>query len=390
MKAVSIVRTKHNARRALLVQYFLMGLVFSSLLSRHPGIIDIYGMSMAQLSLTMFFMSIGSALVMPFYGYLQGKYGCKRLSGMGYVYMSMMPFLAVMPNIIVLYVYCMLYGAMVAITDVSINGNSIIVEHAYKRPIIAMFHALFYVGMCAGASLGILFMSLGVSVFFHLLTISVCALGTFYYIRSFFLKETPSKDNRSGGFRFLLPKGILLLIAFIALFGRIVEGGVSDWSTVYMKSVIEFSENMAPAGLAIYSAFMAFGRFFGDSVRRRYSSPTILLGSCAITALGLIMLVSSLMPWLSIAGLLVSGLGLSCLVPVIYSMAGDQKEVTPAMGLAMVNTVSGTGFLFGPFVIGLIADASSMRVSFLYVLGLVIGMMILTSILRSKKKVEGA
>lgn len=386
METISVVRTKHNARRALLAQYFLMGFVFSSLLSRHPGIIDIYNMSMTQLSLTMFFMSIGSALVMPFCGYLQGKYGCKKLSAMGYVYMSMLPLLAVMPNIIVLYIYCMFYGASVAITDVSINGNSIIVEHAYKRPIIAMFHAFFYVGMCSGASLGIVFMSMGVSVFAHLLAVSAFALCTFFYIRSFFLKETPSKNYRSAGFRFLFPKGILLLIAFIALMGRVVEGGVSDWSTVYMKSVIDFSENMAPAGLAIYSAFMAFGRFFGDSVRRRYTSATILLGSCVITALGIILLVSSLSAWLSIAGLLVSGLGLSCLVPVIYSLAGDQKEVTPAMGLAMVNTISGTGFLFGPFVIGLIGDASSMRVSFLYVLGLVLIMMTLSAILKSKTK----
>ena len=54
------------------------------------------------------------------------------------------------------------------------------------------------------------------------------------------------------------------------------------------------------------------------------------------------------------------------------------------MGLAMVNTVSGTGFLFGPVVIGFIADASSMRVSFLYVLGLVFGMMLLSAILKRK------
>ncbi|MBP5456154.1 MAG: MFS transporter [Paludibacteraceae bacterium] len=384
METITVVRTKHNARRALLAQYFLMGFVFSSMLSRHPGIIDIYHMSMVQLSLTMLFMSIGSALTTPFCGYLQGRYGCKKLSGMGYVYLAMLPFLAVMPNIVVLYLFCMLYGAAVCITDISVNGNSIIVEHAYKRPIIAMFHAFFYVGMCAGASLGILFLSLGVSVFAHLLLVSLSALCSFYYIRTFFLKETPSKEYRSGGFRFLLPKGLLLLIAFVALLGRVVEGAVSDWSTVYMKHVIEFSENMAPAGLAIYSAFMALGRFFGDTVRSRFSAPTILLGSCVITALGLALLVSSLLPWLSIGGLLVSGLGISCLVPVIYSLAGEQKDVTPAMGLAMVNTVSGTGFLFGPVVIGFIADASSMRVSFLYVLGLVLGMMLLSAILKRR------
>jgi fucose permease len=56
------------------------------------------------------------------------------------------------------------------------------------------------------------------------------------------------------------------------------------------------------------------------------------------------------------------------------------------MGIAMVNTISGTGFLFGPTVIGVIADAYGMRYSFMYVLSLVCVMAVLTLIYRSKEK----
>jgi putative effector of murein hydrolase LrgA (UPF0299 family) len=44
----------------------------------------------------------------------------------------------------------------------------------------------------------------------------------------------------------------------------------------------------------------------------------------------------------------------------------------------MVNTISGTGFLFGPFVIGVVADLYGMRASFVYILLLAIIMTILT------------
>jgi hypothetical protein len=47
----------------------------------------------------------------------------------------------------------------------------------------------------------------------------------------------------------------------------------------------------------------------------------------------------------------------------------------------MVNTISGTGFLFGPFLIANIADIFGLRVSFVYVWTLSIAMGILATIL---------
>jgi MFS family permease len=386
MNEISLKRTKKNARLSLLMQYFLMGFVFSSLLSRFPALQELYGLSMKQLSFVPFFMSVGSLIIMPFCGYLVGKYGCKRLSVTGYIYIGLFPLLTLMPNLYALYLLCGIYGIFVSLTDISINANSILVEKAYKKPIIGMFHAFFYVGMCSGALLSIFFLFLNILVVYHLFLVAGVAMVVFYFIRTFFLKETPSKINLSGRMKILFPKGILLLIAFIAFCGRIIEGSVSDWSTVYMKTIIDLSEEIAPVGLAIYAAFIAFGRFFGDSIRKRYKESAILLGCCILTVTGLSIMIAKAEITFAIAGLFISGIGLSCLVPVIYSMAGNQKNITPGMGIAMVNTISGTGFLFGPFIIGLIADLYSMRVSFGYVLLLTFIMTLLTVILRVREK----
>ena len=323
---------------------------------------------------------------MPFCGYFVGKYGCKKLSAMGYIFLLLFPLLVLMPNLVSLYIMCAMFGIFVSLTDVSVNANSILVEKAYKRPVIGLFHAFFYVGMCSGALLSILFMLLKVSIEFHFLLIATVSIVVFYFIRSFFLKETPTKENVTRKLKIFFPKGILLLIAFIALCGRIVEGGVSDWSTIYMKTIVNLSETFAPVGLAAYSAFIALGRFGGDAIRKRYREPAILLGCCILTALGLLIMIAGTTVYFAIPGLFVAGIGLSCLVPIIYSMAGNQKDITPGMGLAMVNTISGTGFLFGPFIIGFIADAFNMRVSFLYVLLLTLIMTFLTAILQKKNR----
>ncbi|GHS98026.1 MFS transporter [Bacteroidia bacterium] len=381
-------RTKVRARRALLVQFFLMGFIFASFLSRFPSLQELYHLSIGQLSLIPFCMSIGSLGMTPFCAFFVHKYGCKRLSVMGYVYIIILPFLTLMPNLYCLYALCMIYGAMVSLTDVAINANSILVEKVYHRPILTLFHALFYIGMCSGALLSIVFLAFKIPVMYHLFIVSFLALNTFYIIRNYFLKETPGKDRSQDKFRVLFPKGILLLIAFIAFCGRIIEGSISDWSTVYMKTIVDLSETVAPVGLAIYSAFIAFGRFFGDSIRKRYGSSAILLACCITTGTGLLILISGTQIYFAIAGLFISGVGLSYLVPVIYSLAGNQKDVSPGEGLAMVNMISGTGFLFGPFVIGMIADAYNMRVSFLYVFGLTLIMLLLTTIFRKKEQTK--
>lgn len=388
--------TKRRARMALLVQYFLSGFVFSALLSRFPSLQAYYGMTTSQLSFILLSMSIGSLCTMPLCVYLVGKYGSKKLTVAGFVYILLLPVLTVMPSVpalgafrfLPLYLVCAVYGIFVSMLDVAINGNSIIVENAYKRPIISMFHAFFYVGVCSGALLSVLFMTHGVSVQLHYLIVSWLTVVLFAYIRRFYLKETITTQKVASKRQILFPKGILLMLAFVALCGRVVEGSISDWSTVYMKTVVQFPDHLAPLGLVIYSAFMSVGRFLCDSIRAKYSGSTILLGCCLLSVTGVLVVISNTAFYFALTGLFIAGLGISCLVPIIYSLAGRQKDVTPAMGIAMVNTISGTGFLFGPFVIGVIADHYSMRASFLYIWGLALVMTMLTLLYRRRENEE--
>ncbi|MBO5988429.1 MAG: MFS transporter [Paludibacteraceae bacterium] len=383
---MTVSKTKRHAREALLSQYFFMGFIFATLFSRFPSVQEHYGLSISELSTIPFCMSIGSLLMMPFCGYLAGKFGSKKLSAMGYVYMSLFALLMLLPTNALIYPFCMLYGVFVSLTDIAINANSIIVEKAYKRPIIGLFHALFYVGVGAGAILSIICLTLNVNVAAHFMMVSAISLIQFYIVRTYFLKETPSKKNVPQGFKLLLPKGVLLLIAFIALCGRIIEGSVSDWSTVYMKEIVSLEENIAPVGLLIYASFIAFGRFFGDSIRKRFSEPTILLGCSFLAMLGLGVMIMKTDIYFAVTGLFISGLGLSCLVPIIYSLAGNRKDVSPGTGIAMVNTISGTGFLFGPFVIGMIAEKYNMHVSFIYIFVLSAILFTLSCVLWKKGK----
>jgi len=61
------------------------------------------------------------------------------------------------------------------------------------------------------------------------------------------------------------------------------------------------------------------------------------------------------------------GLGVSTIVPTVYSIAGKNATVAPGEALTIVSSVSFLGFLMGPPVIGFIAEAAGLQFSFAFI-----------------------
>jgi len=385
---MTISKIKHNSRIAITSQFFLMGLLFSTIISRFPALKEIYNLSMSELSLVPFAMSGGALLSMPLCVYLSSRYGSRKVGLFCFAQCLWLSAIVLMPNKTCLYIAAMLYGSLMQLADIGMNGNSILVEKAYKRPILGFFHSAFYFGVATGGAISIITMVTGISIIVHYIATSIVGVIWFWFNHIFYLHETPEKTSENKKFKIMLPKGILLLIAFVAFCGRIIEGSISDWSTVYMKTMIELTEMYSPVGLIVYALFIAFGRLFTDTIRKHFSDINIILGCGVVTGIGLLVMISGTNVYLAITGLLISGFGLSCFVPVIYSLAGNQKDVNPGLGIAMVNTVSGTGFLFGPSVIGFIAEHYNLRVSFMYVLAVTMIMIFLASLVKKKSEIS--
>ena len=109
---------------------------------------------------------------------------------------------------------------------------------------------------------------------------------------------------------------------------------------------------------------MAGGRFIADRIVTKFGAKKVLSISGVIIATGLA--VAVLFPVLpaAIAGFLLVGAGVSSVVPLVYSAAGKSRRMSAGVALAAVSTIGYLGFLFGPPVIGFIAEASSLRFSF--------------------------
>ena len=112
---------------------------------------------------------------------------------------------------------------------------------------------------------------------------------------------------------------------------------------------------------------MALGRFAADWFAARFGLKQTLQLSGLLTASGLLVAVIFPHLYTAMLGFLLVGFGVSSVVPMVYSVAGKSKTMSPGMALAAVSTIGFVGFLVGPPVIGFIAGAFSLRISFILI-----------------------
>ena len=78
------------------------------------------------------------------------------------------------------------------------------------------------------------------------------------------------------------------------------------------------------------------------------------------------LLTASLLPYPIPAGIgfILTGFGVSCIIPLVFSLAGKSKTMSSGTALASVSTISYFGFLVVPPGVGYIAQAIGLQWSF--------------------------
>jgi len=227
---------------------------------------------------------------------------------------------------------------------------------------MSSFHAIFSAGMMVGAGTGALFTRFDLDLFPHLLSVVLlCVLPVIWGIRNLITDEVTISDKSESGLR--LPSRALFGIGLIAFCCMVGEGAMADWTTNYLEKIVKASPSLAPIGLAAFSMAMMLGRFVGDRLRANWGDGKLLINSSLIALTGMALSIGVLSPYAAIAGFFLVGLGLATIVPIAFSTAGNIPGIKPGVGISMVTTIGYSGFLFGPPLIGFIADWQDLRVA---------------------------
>ena len=130
-----------------------------------------------------------------------------------------------------------------------------------------------------------------------------------------------------------------------------------DWSGVYFKDVVKAPGPLVILGYTSFMIMMASGRFLGDRFIQKFGRKKVMQISGVVITSGLFTAV--FFPYIipcTIAFMFV-GLGVSTIIPTLYSIAGKHPEIPTGEALTAVSSVSFLGFLMGPPIIGYIAEA---------------------------------
>jgi MFS family permease len=307
-------------------------------------------------------LGAGSVAAMPLTGILATRFGSKPviLAG-GFGVSLFLPLLAVMDRPVSLAAALLVFGASLGSLDVAMNLHAVEVERALSRPLMSGFHGLFSIGGFAGAGFMTLMLSSHVSPFHSVIIASIVVASTISAAAPRLLRTSDGKQGRL----FVLPHGIVLVLALLAFVAFLVEGALLDWSALLLVTTRMVAPARGGVGYMLFSIAMTAGRLTGDRTVARLGDRKVFLLSGLTAVSGFALLLATNLSPLALSGFVLIGLGAANIVPTLFRRAGNQREMPTPLALAAVTGAGYAGMLAGPALVGFIAHSIGLRGAFI-------------------------
>ena len=377
-------------RIAIVVFFFVNGFLYANCTGRLPELKDYFNVSNSTLGTMLFTTAIGALVAMPITGWLTTRYNSGKLTiYTGLLFCCIVPLIPYSQNIWVGRTSFFMTGFFSGAMDITMNGQAVFVERKYKKTIMSSFHAAFSIGMALGAGSGALFANYHFPLHLHLIYMAIGSMIALVIVSPIILKNQAGnlvkKEARAARQRIPV---LIWLIAIIGYCGMTGEGSMVDWSAIYMHTVVGKTKAFSALAVGTFATAMTIGRVFGDYFIDRLGRQFILLFSCFAAIVGLSEALLFVSAPSVLTGFFLIGIGLSNVVPMTYSTAGNIKGIEPAAGIAIASTIGYSGFFVSPPVIGYLADGFGLRAGLAFPLFLFLVMLSIILFLIRREKHE--
>jgi len=343
--------------------FFVSGFGFATWASRIPTIQQQLHLNNEQLGAVLFALPIGLMGTLPVTGVLLSRFDSRRIMMIGAVLFNiMLCAIGFATQTWQLVLALFFFGVSRNLLNISVNAQSIGVQALYDRSIIARFHGIWSLAGMAAAGLGACMVSFSVSTAWHFGIVGLLLTGLCAYAFPGSLRQQPTARERRPWFA--LPDRSLAKFGLISFASMACEGAMFDWSGIYFREAVHASRHVATLGFVVYMIAVTVGRLTGDRLANRFGIRTMLTYSGALVGAGL--LLATFLPYVPTAGLgfILTGFGVSCVIPMVFSMAGRSAGMSSGSAIAAVSTVGYLGFLIVPPVVGSIAQHAGLPSAF--------------------------
>jgi fucose permease len=342
-------------RAAVSLLFLMNGFTVGCWAPKIPEFAERLHLTKFELGLMILVFGLGSLLMMPVAGAQIAGRGSKIVvRAFAVLLLPMLLALTVTQSVWTAAVAIFLFGGFIGAMDVAMNANAVAVEKSMRRAIMSSCHAFWSLGGLIGSAIGGYLISHW-GVLGHAEMATVISLVILIAAWPMILADHPHPDEEKPKAKLpMIP--LPWLLGMIALFCMIPEGAVLDWSALYLGQEKAASVTLSGFGFAAFSCTMAVMRFAGDFVRDRLGAVRTLRVCTLFAIVG--MLVAALAPnaGIAIVGFALCGIGISNMVPIAFSAAGNIPGLQPGIGISVVTTMGYSGMLVAPSAIGFVAE----------------------------------
>jgi fucose permease len=367
-----------RARISVCLVFTVMGSAVGGWSARVPEVRHAVGMGEAAWGLANTASTGGDLVALALVTVLIGQTGIRRMSWAGAALLLVnAPLMASASTPLALIAGLATWGFAASLLSVPMNAQAVEVERSYGRPLLSGFHACFSIAVLCGGLLGTLAAALDVGPATQMaatsLVLGACLLATGRWLPD--QRPAPRAQDAQGPMRRIRRRVTprLLLLAFIAFQASFIEGAVTQWSAIYAADSLGLASATAAAVYTTYAVAMAVTRLRGDRLTERLGRRGLLRLSALAAGLGAVAVVAWPHPATAFGGFALLGLGIACVTPTAFAVAGNQPGLTAGEGVSVAVAGQWPGFLLAPPVIGALAGQWSLRAALATLLLTVLG-----------------
>jgi fucose permease len=362
----SVPRGVLRARLSVCLVFVIMGTTMGSWSSRIPDVRRSVGLDDAAWGLANTASTAGDVVSLGVVALLIGRVSVRRLSLVGAaLVLANAPLMASATTTVALMAGLATWGFAANLLSTPMNAQAVEVERRYGRPLLSTFHACFSFGVLGGGVLGTAAASADVTPGAQL-AVSSGVLGALLLVWGRWLPDEAEPPHRKGGLRDRMRHRFtpqLLLLGTIAFLMSFVEGSTNQWSALYAADFLHAGGTLAAATYTAFAVASASARMVGDRAVDRLGHRRFLQLSSLTAALGAVIVVAWAQPVAALAGFVVLGLGVACVLPSVFGLAGKQPGLTAGEGVSVVVMGQWPGFLLAAPAIGALADLTDLRIA---------------------------
>lgn len=372
------------------LSFFNLGFSMASWASLIPYLKQKLSLDHTELGLLILCMGLGSIAAMLLTGRVIKTLGCRFIIAFSsIVFIFTLPLVTHLDNIPILALFLTFLGIASGATGVAANFQGVIIEEKNNSPLMSNFH-----GMC---SLGGLIAALNMTGLLHsgfspssatLLVSSIITLIAIFAVLGALSKsavndvtqpkvtteeEAPSIRNSA------MPHPVILMLGMMCFIAFLTESTALDWSGVYLTDIYHTSLSNAGLAYSFFAITMTFSRFFGHIFLRKIGEKRLIWASSLCASAGMAVVVLAPMWYLVLLGYALVGLGLSNIVPVLFSRVGRQNFVPKSQALSYVSILAYSGALSGSALVGLIGQKTGLT----FVFGLISALLLCIAVFNS-------